>query len=337
MTTTVAFLTRNCAVLGCDSLATTSRAVLYPWDLIGSIYEVESGGIKPKKDKKGECVVPDFTDILDLAKSMPHNQLPSYTKMFELRPAAIGVLFAGIAVIDKKSMRNLVDEFLASEDIARYLKGNHGVLGTTTRLTDFLKDRYNATFTSGYGPALEFTVVGYSKAKSKQQPEAYRRVIDHQGVREESDMKEGEHGFVFGGQHDVIERVTRGMDFQNYRRFTARVSEILSTYRDLAEEKLKKNGFKGTLPDPTDFGTELGVGNTDWLEGDYANAAAFSEQAAIDYVDFLVDLMIKSQYFGDSVPTVGGDIHIAIITKRGGFQSISREEYNYKGYAVAKR
>jgi exosome complex RNA-binding protein Rrp4 len=46
--------------------------------------------------------------------------------------------------------------------------------------------------------------------------------------------------------------------------------------------------------------------------------------------------MIKAQQFSGSIPTVGGDIHIAIITRANGFVWISKEEYTFRGHAVRK-
>lgn len=62
----------------------------------------------------------------------------------------------------------------------------------------------------------------------------------------------------------------------------------------------------------------------------------FSEQAAIDFVNFLIDVMIKLQQFSNAIPTVGGEIHIALISKTQGFKWISKEEYKFKDHAVPK-
>jgi len=68
------------------------------------------------------------------------------------------------------------------------------------------------------------------------------------------------------------------------------------------------------------------------LDGFDANWGDFSEQNAIECVNFFVEIMIKSQQFSDSISTVGGNVHIALITKEKGFRFISREEYEHKGY-----
>ena len=79
------------------------------------------------------------------------------------------------------------------------------------------------------------------------------------------------------------------------------------------------------------FGVKFGG-----VRGLKANTESLSEQAAINFVEFLIDTMIKAQQFSGSIPTVGGDIHIAIITKAAGFRWISKEEYLFKGHTVQK-
>ena len=63
---------------------------------------------------------------------------------------------------------------------------------------------------------------------------------------------------------------------------------------------------------------------------------SLSEQAAINFAEFLVETMIKAQQLSGTIPTVGGDIHLAIITKANGFVWISKEEYIFRGHAVPK-
>jgi hypothetical protein len=72
------------------------------------------------------------------------------------------------------------------------------------------------------------------------------------------------------------------------------------------------------------------------FRGIASDLANFSEQAAIDMVDFLISVMIKAQEFSNALPTVGGEIHIALISKTHGFKWISKEEYKYQGYGVPK-
>ena len=49
-----------------------------------------------------------------------------------------------------------------------------------------------------------------------------------------------------------------------------------------------------------------------------------------------MNIMIKSQQFSEGMPTVGGEVHIALITKSAGFRFISREEYCHEEHYISK-
>ena len=59
----------------------------------------------------------------------------------------------------------------------------------------------------------------------------------------------------------------------------------------------------------------------------------FSEQNAIDCVDFFLRIMIESQSVSSRLPTVGGNVHIAVIRKDG-FHPVSKEVWRHGSYEV---
>ncbi len=61
-------------------------------------------------------------------------------------------------------------------------------------------------------------------------------------------------------------------------------------------------------------------------QGPAANYGAFSLQDAIDYAKFLIRTTADFQRFSGELPTVGGEIDIALITNHRGFQWISQKE-----------
>ena len=46
--------------------------------------------------------------------------------------------------------------------------------------------------------------------------------------------------------------------------------------------------------------------------------------------------MIKSQQFSSGMPTVGGDVHIALINRTRGFRFVSKEEYHHQEHYIPK-
>ena len=56
------------------------------------------------------------------------------------------------------------------------------------------------------------------------------------------------------------------------------------------------------------------------------NLASFSLQDAVDYVKFLIRTTADYQRFSGSMPTVGGEIDVALLTNHRGFQWIEQKE-----------
>jgi hypothetical protein len=338
MTTILSVATRECIAIACDSLATDMRPMVDPYDLMGKFFEFKDSkkgtDVIIKKDKDGNPLLKNYTDIYPMLEDIPYNQLPTVTKIFHLHPANAGLLISGASIIKERSLKNIIEEFLAKDDISKYLRVNYSIKGIADKLYKFIKAYYDEAFKDmPYKPGIEMLLSGYSKAKSSWQPIIKRLSF---GVKEdiEDSFSGGKYGVAFGGQYDVIQRVVRGLDELNYYNVQKQYKKILNKYYDKLMEYVEKENIDIEIPHP-DLYKDLA--DNDWefsgLSTPYSN---LSDQAAIDFVHYLVDIMIKSQQFNNRLPTVGGDIHIAIITKSKGFQWISREEYKYKDYGVPK-
>lgn len=46
--------------------------------------------------------------------------------------------------------------------------------------------------------------------------------------------------------------------------------------------------------------------------------------------------MSQAQRFSSRMPTVGGEIHVALVNRESGFRFISRREYSYDGHIVKR-
>lgn len=311
-----------------------------PYRLMEQFFDLKNG-LTLKEGDDGDPILKDFSDISAIIERVPYNQLPSVTKIFTLKPANIGLLFAGAAAIGNHSIKNLIDEFRSDEKVSDYLKGTYTISGTARRLHDHLMKFYEEEYPSeGFRPSMEILVSGYSRKHNQPEVQKIQIGSGHQDGQEgvQSAVARGEYKVVFGGQHDVIQRVINGLDFDNYVRYLRKVDGLMETYHEIVKHSLEKQGIKADIPSPFDLEEDgrLDLYSIEWVQGIETEYANFSEQASIDLVDFLVDVMCRSQEFGNRLPTVGGDIHIAIITKSGGFRWISKEEYSYKGYGVPK-
>ncbi len=271
-------------------------------------------------------------------ESIPTNQLPSVTKIFDLKPFKAGVLFAGISGIGKQSVRNLIDRFKVRSDFKSLLDTNYTLNQLTQMLFEYLKEIYFNVYgelPEKYRPTMEGVVSGYSKGGI--QPEVFRIILGESPFVED-EVKAGDFNIVYGGTYDVIQRIVGGIDFRSYSNLRERNREILDNYKRLIMTNLSEADLEFDIPEFDENDPDFDLFGRDFggVRGIFSDIKNLSEQAAIDFVEFLISTMIKAQEFSESLPTVGGEIHIAIITKMGGFKWISKEEYKFQGNTVPK-
>ena len=335
MTTTISLATRDCIVLGCDSLATSINSFLDPYRIADHFFEAD-GAIK--RDGNGDPTLKTAAQLAAFITQVPRDQLPNVTKLYQLKPLKIGLTFAGRAGLGNLSVKNLVDSFLA-DDSFKPLIENHPTVETAANcFFDFTKNIYDQHYGSlpdHLKPVMEILLSGYSPASL--QPEVFRLELSPNAFIK-PELSGGVCGIVYSGQYDVIQRVVRGLDLASYIALHDRSEGVLNVYHQKLQAFLTSQNIQVELPTPDMndgalklFGSDLGG-----IKGLNANHDSLSEQAAINFVEFLIDTMIKAQQFSGSIPTVGGEIHIAIITKAGGFKWISKEEYTFRGHAVSK-
>lgn len=335
MTTTISLATRDCIVLGCDSLATSIRAFLDPFRLADYFFE-QNGDLK--RDANGVSLLQKASQLSGFIQNVPQDQLPNVTKLFQLEPLPIGVLFSGASGLGNLSVKNLVDSFLADASFLPFKSTAPSVKQVADAFFAFTSNIYNQAYGSlpdQFKPTMEVLLSGYSS--NSHLPEVFRLVFSAT-PENKVEVAQGQFNIIFSGQYDVIQRVVMGIDLQSYLNLSDKSEKILKAYRDELTKFLTSNNVQLVLPEPDMNDTKLQIFADDFggIKGLNSNSASLSEQAAINFVEFLIDTMIKAQQFSGSIPTVGGDIHIAIITKANGFVWISKEEYIFRGHAVRK-
>jgi hypothetical protein len=191
-------------------------------------------------------------------------------------------------------------------------------------------------------PSLEVMMSGYSAAF--REPEVWTLLFypDRAAGVFKSEIncpcQRKEYTIVFGGQYDVIQRVVNGVDLASYTGLQVRTKEVLEECYAEIEKTLQASGYGGPVPKPnfSDSRYDLFAKNWGNVNRIFSDVGSLSEQAGIDFVYFLIDLMINAQEFSNSIPTVGGGIHVALLTKNDGFRWISKEGFTFEGQHVSK-
>lgn len=338
MTTTVSLAARDFIVVGCDSLATFSKPLVDPEKLQATFFD--STGVL-KLDADGKPLLQNASQMWQTADNFPVNQLPSVTKIFDLLPKKAAVLFAGAARIKDLTVKNLVESFKESSDFQE--SSTYTMASLAGKLKDFIVNAYESQFPNAWErPLIEIILSGYSTGERF--PEVFRITCNFNwqtnafNAEITEEVKPGNYDIIFGGQYDVIQRVVNGIDIASWASLKERCLEILRNYRSEVQNEITKSGIKFAIPnlDESEARFDLFDRNFGGVSGIFSDVGSLSEQAGIDFVTFLVETMIKSQEFSSSIPTVGGDIHVGLITASQGFHWISKEEYKFEDYTTPK-
>ena len=317
--------------MGTDSLATVTRPLVDPLDL--SDYFDANDDFRIKVDEQGRPILDSLHTIMDQAQSIPYNQLGNVLKLFDLSPLPMGVMFSGLTSIGDRTIGKMISEFKQHESNSAESseQSNYTVRTVADRLRKFLRQYYASTFPHEHmQPELELIIGGYDKLNHL--PTLYRVNIKDDAIDEIFSV-ESPFGIAFGGQNDWIQRIVFGTDQNNQVRLAARVHDLLLDYQHRISEAIVKAGLTFEVPTPDSWGEELQLFNNWSLNGLDADIADFSEQNAIDCVDFFIEIMIRVQAVSSRLPTVGGDINISVIRKDG-FRFVSRQEWRHRDHSI---
>ena len=279
--------------MGTDSLGTVTRRLLDPLDLLECFDPKD--GFKLKIDDQGKPMLDNFSILLEQAQAVPYNQLSNVSKLFDLSPLPMGVMFTGITSIGNRTIGKLVSEFKEKEPAfhADAEPSNYLVRVIGDHLLQTLRQLYASTYPQQYDqPELELIIGGYDKLNYL--PSLYR--ID---VREDTSVEifssDSPFGVAFGGQKDWIQRIVFGTDENNQVRLAERAHDLLVDYHQKVSAAVADAGIAFEVPHPDSWGDELKFFKGWSLQGLDADIADFSEQNAIDCVDFFIEIMIRAQ------------------------------------------
>jgi len=333
MSTLVALSTKDALVLGCDALESRSRRIIAPADLL-EFFDPDKD-YQLKVDKDGEPVIKSFHDVYSKSVSIPSEHLTHITKLISLEPLKAAVMFTGITSIGSRTIKSLIEEFKALKCKDIEAKG-YTVKNIAEQMLEYISLRY---YEPEYPdvekrPELEMILGGFSQKENV--PEIYKIKLPAKNIEPQLGTEgAGRFGVVLGGQTKEIQRIVFGTDATNKLRLSKRHFEILEKYRQKVCALLKSNNIDFKIPEFTkDDSLEYSFFAGNWkLEELEASWGDLSEQNAVECVDFLVNIMIKSQQLSSGLPTVGGEVHIALVTKDE-VRFVSKEEYSCAAHLI---
>ena len=328
MTTLVALNTMDGIVLGCDSLGTMSRQLVDPFELAEFFEEDESTGLLYglKMGTDGKPLL-NFKEVYMQSQDVPYNHMTLVDKLLSLAPLEMGVMFAGISAIGDRTIKSIIEEFRADEAPEIAKKDEYTVAEIGDKLMGILRERYAQEYPPNYHhPELELMVGGYDA--QGQTPCIVRMRVDTERTQE----PDYDFAVHFGAQRSEIARLIFGTDAENQVRLEARNKEVIEKYHDRIQRYLDENNVDLELPGTDTFGNGFSLFSEELeLVGLNADWGGFSIPNAIECVDFLVNIMIRSHQFKEELPSVAGPAQIGVIQKNRGFTYVSERVWRHEG------
>ena len=338
MTTLVSLVTKDSAVLGCDSLATVVKPLVDPRQLFNifrskHIIELED---YTYEDLLGFDLGVTLGELDNLQINHPINHFSHVDKLYSLAPLKMGVMITGIAGLGNRTIKSLISEFIEENfNYSSIEEANKSSLkDIAINLRDFIRGPYDSVYPEELGyppPSLEFILAGYSN--NEMIPNTARITLPDG----DPEFLNSEFGIMFGGQTKEIQRIINGIDDDTKDWIDKLFKAKLGDYHKKLTDSLTELNITAEFPDYCEYIDENGPFDHNWnIEQFNADWGNFSEQNAIECVHWLVEIMSKSQQFSSSLPSVGGDINLAIITKKDGFKFVSKREYQVGAHSVPR-
>lgn len=328
MTTLVAVNTRDALVMGCDTLGTSTRRLVDINKLFPFFDDKAGWGIKVDADNKPLL---DFSGVWDNSEEVPYYHVTHVDKLFPLDLFNMGVMTSGLASLGDRSIKSLVTEFRDSPEATGLSMTPLTVETVGKLLLDFFWKRYEPVYPDERNrQALELMLCGYGR--ERQTPGVSRIHVHSNTV----DPTLYEFTAYFGAQMAEIQRLVNGTDSDNQGRIILKHRQLMDEYRNRISKHLEAKGVTEPVPKYSDFGDALDMVRNWPVVGLSCDFPSFSEQNAIEYVDFLVSIMINAHRFSMRMPTVGGEVQVAVLQKRKPMKFISRREWRHEGNVVPR-
>jgi hypothetical protein len=188
--------------LGCDSLGTSERYLIDPFELIEFFDPNKDFAIVT--DKKGNPKLNKLSQLFEKAKPVAYTHMTHMTKLFSMEPLEMGIMSTGIASIGNRTIKSLIAEF-KRKDASFRLKPkakNYTVNRVANKILNFIKKEYDQFYKDQQNkPMLEFIIGGYDK---QNQIPTIVRVKRPENIIKKS-LKD--FGIVFGGQMKEIQSI----------------------------------------------------------------------------------------------------------------------------------
>lgn len=336
MTINIALATADCIVLGCDSLSSVVRTVLFPY-MHGAEPALAPDG-SYMTDSDGNLLVPLRADAF---RTVATEVFSGVSKMFclyedETKETCVGAVTAGLALLEGATIAELAKRFRrrTREDKLDLRTVEH----VARAFTDFIAEaweRDQAAVPVEVRSTVQFLIAGYGKDDAH--GKIYRSDIGASLLEEQFD-EAPYTGLSWAGQADYVERLVRGVDSQLKSAVSRELSKAMAKQREMTIEDLSAALVRSKVDLPDNLQLEITEHQPSTLPWDRYRAdidySNLSTQYAIHLAEMLVNTQSGMQRFARGIPTVGGRTHIGVIKQGEGLQLLNAPalEHKHTGY-----
>ncbi len=319
MTFIATVIAKKGAALIADSLVTTSRQVLE----FDDFYDYLSK--KNKDNESGEIKI-DTAEVINLFVTKPSHTKDYQEKLFEYE-RFIAISTAGAANLNDKSLEQIINEAKAkftnrdqltldekisqlkghfNEEAVQSLKNGNAVRNTVLIITN-------------YNPETHLTKV-YKLEINETRPAELEDNIECVSINEQPEIST----VVCEGQNRISEKILWG-DLETVVDFIPRVARKIFKDFNIDKDKIPPNYIEELWKDKDILHKAF------WEDIKIGKLRELSMQQAIDFACLLMKIERDIQKYTENIPTVGGNVKIAIIDDNG-FRFISGEDIIVKDF-----
>ncbi len=334
MTINVVIHCKDGIALGCDSLGSLVQQMLIP----------NTG--KPLIDKKsGQPIINPNTGqpVIDLATMQMREVVTSSfgfeNKLLQIKDYPIGMVISGSSVIGNRTIEDLIYEFSNNHQPYETIKDSFTTATIIDDLRSFLATQYQQAYqslpgTPLSGPILNLLIGGYSA--NSLYGEIYQlRLPDNKITPLNS--SQNPYSMNVAGQGDAIERFMSGIEIRVMNQLMAYLQNLISDLlkrmeahtRKFILDFLQNNNIQlPSIPQtpPANFPINIPIQVAQYN----IPFNLMTLQDSVDFIVFLSYIVYGRQRFVVGVPTVGGAIHAATITRQDGFRKITNRDIDPK-------
>ena len=337
MTINIAVLCRDGIVLACDSLASEIHTVLLPGT--GTpLHDLKTGN--PVLDpNSGQHIIPEGS--LRRQETIV-NTFGNVNKLFQLKDYPAGILISGLGQIGEETFDDIIDEFnvrLRSQDQMLQTNESLSIEKIANDMAAFLDTKFQAAYPGTIVPLQPLNVLMAGFQTNNRKPKLYEIQTPGKRLTRKVDDK-NPYSLTFAGQGDAIERFMQGFSNATMNQIAQTFAQIwkqsimglAKDYPDKVKAYLKDKGINiseeiaNKIPKLSEAELQLQM----QVPMPVYNVAYqhMSLQDAVDFCVFLSTLTYGRQRFVSGIPTVGGRLNIATITRKEGYRYRTPQEIN---------